>query len=330
MRSRASSLRAVAFVALVLAVAFALHAAIAAGLRRIDTSGFGATNRLVNGRINAEVIVTGSSRALVHYDSRLLAAATGLTTYNLGRNGSQTDLQVAVLKTYLRHNTPPRLLIHNLDLYSFVTTREIYDPAQYLPYLDQADVYAAVARVHPEAWKWKHVPLYGYVVPDLRFTWMRGLQRLAGFEPPEDHRDGFVARDRVWTDDFEKFRRDHPAGIHTPIEPQGVRDVEEILTVARAHGVPVLLVYSPEFFAIQPLETNRRHVFDQFGRLAARHGALFWDFSDSGISRQRDYFYNSQHLNRNGATAFSRELGRRLRAAGFLVAGEAAARTTQL
>lgn len=315
--SRRLWLRAPLFCASVLLGALALHIAITAGLRRITTSNFGATNRLVNGTINAELIVTGSSRALVHYDPRILASATGLTTYNLGRNGSQTDLQVALLKTYLQHNAPPRLLIHNLDLYAFVTSREIYDPVQYLPYLNEPALYAAVRRTYPDAWKWKYVPLYGYVVPDARFTWMLGLRRLAGFEPAEDHRDGFVPRDREWTDDFEQFRRAHPDGVRTAVEAQGIRDLEEIITIAHDHRIPLLLVYSPEFAAIQPLETNRRAIFDRFRALAVRHGVPFWDFSAEPLSAQRAAFYNSQHLNRAGASAFSFELGERLKAAGF-------------
>ena len=304
--------RLVAFFALIGALVFALDLAIDLGLRRITTSSFGATNRVVQGAVNAEILVTGSSRALVHYDPRVLSAQTGLRTFNLGRNGSQTDLQLSVLKTYLDHNTAPRLLIHNLDLYSFATSHEIYDPAQYLPYLDEPALYDAVSRVYPDAWKWKHLPLYGYLVADLRFTWLLGLKRMVGLNPPEDHIDGFVARPWSWTGDFEKFRRDHPHGIRTAIEPQGVRDLEALLALARERGIRVLLVYSPEYHEIQPLQLNRERIFTKFRELSARYGATLWDFSDSPLSRSQQFFYNSQHLNADGAHAFSQELARRL------------------
>ena len=69
--------------------------------------------------------------------------------------------------------------------------------------------------------------------------------------------------------------------------------------------------------AIQPWETNRRVIFDHFKRLAERHAVPLWDFSDSEISHRRAYFYNSQHLNRDGARAFSLDLAGRLRKSGF-------------
>ena len=118
------------FVFIVLTL-FAFHQLIHFGLRRIETGGFGVTNRIVSGRVNAEIVISGSSRAFNHYDPRIIKAITGRSTFNIGRNGSQTDMQVAILKTYLQHNASPKLVIHNLDSFSFVTTKEIYDPAQY-------------------------------------------------------------------------------------------------------------------------------------------------------------------------------------------------------
>jgi hypothetical protein len=304
--------RALLFVSLLIAGVAALDVVITAGLRQIRTGGFGATNRLVNGGINADIVITGSSRALVHYDPRVIEATTGLRTYNLGRNGSQTDMQLAVLKTYLQHNTRPRLLIHNLDLYSFVTSHEIYDPAQYLPYLDQPAIYAGVRRVYPDAWKWKYLPLYGYIVADMRFTWIAGLKRLVGLEPAESHFNGFVPRHLSWTGEFDAFVRQNPAGADTPVEPAGVRDVEEILELCRAHGIPALLVYSPEYAGIHPLQRNREEIFARFAAISDRYGVPLLDYSGSEISRHQRYFYNSQHLNADGARVFSFDLGGRL------------------
>lgn len=309
--------RALSFGGLVFALALTLHTTILTGFRRIRTSEIGATNRVMRGEIDARIVITGSSRAQVHYDPRILGDVTGLKTYNLGQNAAHSDLQLAMLKTYLRHNPAPRVLVHNLDLHSFVTSHEIYDPARYLPHLHEEAIYAVVSRAYPDVWKWKYLPLYGYAVPDNRFTWMRGLLRVAGIESEEDTFDGFAPRALSWNEDFANFRQTHPAGIHTSVERQGMRDLEELVTVAQSAGATVIFVYSPEFVAIQPWETNRRVIFDHFKRLAERHAVPLWDFSDSEISHRRAYFYNSQHLNHDGARAFSLDLAGRLRKSGF-------------
>ena len=95
--------RLAAFFALLALLVFATHAAITHGLRSTRTSQFGTLNRVMDGEVNADIVITGSSRAVVHYDPRVIEKATGLTAFNLGRNGSQTDMQVAFFKAYLKH-----------------------------------------------------------------------------------------------------------------------------------------------------------------------------------------------------------------------------------
>jgi hypothetical protein len=307
-------LRILAFFALVVASALVLDRLITLGLRRIRTSEFGVINAVLSGRVNADIVISGSSRALVHYDPRILAEATGMAVYNIGRNGAQTDTQVAFLKAYLEHNRKPSLVVHNLDPYSFATTHEVYNPVQFLPYLDEDALYDALARIEPRAWRWKYIPLYGYAVEDMRFGWVTGLKSLLGTMPKEDHVLGYTPQERTWTDAFDRFRAANPDGVTFEIEPAGVADMEELIRLCHDAGIALLLVFSPEYSEAQGLENNRSEIFARFKDLAALHGIPFWDYSDSDLSRAQDCFYNSQHLNARGATLFSRELGARLAA----------------
>jgi len=79
----------------------------------------------------------------------------------------------------------------------------------------------------------------------------------------------------------------------------------------------VILVLSPEHAAVRPLQLNRAAILAEIADLAASSGAPFWDFSESPLCLDRSNFYNSQHLNAAGADAFTRELARRLFAAGY-------------
>lgn len=301
--------RIVAFFVLLVVLIFAVGSMVDAGIRRINTSGFGVWNRIVDGTINAEVVITGSSRALTHYDAPLLQALTGRSVYNIGLNGSQTDMQVARLKSYLANNAPPRMVVHNLDLFSFQVSRGgVYDPGQYVPYLRDPYIYEALQRVNPEIWKSKTLPLYGYVVEDLRFNWVLGLRGLVGFQPAEDHFQGFKPRDTEWTGDFERFRAANPEGVRFSVDPDGIAAMEDLLAVCRKRNIPVLLVYSPEYYEMQLMTSNRGEIFERFGRLAAEPGVHLLDFSKSKVSFDRSNFYNSQHLNVRGAASFTREL----------------------
>ena len=258
------------------------------GLRRTGTAAFGVFNRIVDGQINAAILVTGSSRALTHFDPRIIEHETGRTTYNIGINGSQIDMQVAVFKTYLRHNAKPSLLVHSLDSYTFVTSHGgVYFPGQYLPYLNEPDIYDALDRIDPDTWKAKYLPLYGYAVQDMNFTWAKGLGALLGWRPAEDRHLGFQPRHAMWTDDFERFKQSSHGAVRFEIEAAGIRQLDELLRLCQAERIPVLLVYSPVYSEMQALETNRGEIFARFGELAGRYGATLWDYSRSPVSSRK-------------------------------------------
>src|SRR5262249_44115240 len=52
----------------------------------------------------------------------------------------------------------------------------------------------------------------------------------------------------------------------------------------------------------------------RFDELTHRFGASVWDYSSSPTSARRENFYNSQHLNAEGAMIFSNDLAERLAA----------------
>ncbi len=306
--------RLLVFGALVFVLAAGFDRLVSSGLHRIHTSKFGSFNRVVAGEVNADVIINGSSRALTHYDPRVINRTTGLTAYNLGMNGTQSDVQAAILKTYLRHNRAPKLVIQNLEAFSFEATRpgEIYDPGFYLPYLDEPDLYPALCRIDPAVWRWKHIPLYGYAVEDMRFTWIGGVLGWLGYNGREDYIEGFTPRALAWTGDFEHFRSRVRNGVTYRIERRGVEALLDIVRTCQARNIPLILVFSPEYREMQELERNRPEIIAQFQRMARQFGIEFWDYSDSPLCLSRDNFYNSQHLNAHGAEAFSRDLARRL------------------
>ncbi len=183
----------------------------------------------------------------------------------------------------------------------------LYFAAQYIPYLNEPALYDALVSIDPDMWKARRLPLYGYAVHDMSFTWWLGLRGLAGWNPPEDRYLGFQPRYAAWSGEFSDFKDHQQRGVTFDIEPQGVKDLEALLELSRAQGIPVLLVYSPVYTEMQALETNRAAIFERFRTIAARYGVPLWDYSSSSLSQSHDNFVNSQHLNASGAARFSQQ-----------------------
>jgi hypothetical protein len=313
--TRKGAFRIASFFILASVIAVALNAAINFGLKRITVSKFGALNRVMSGQVNADILINGSSRALSHYDPRILQNLTGRSAYNIGQNASQIDFELAFLKTYLDHNPKkPGLVIQNLDLFSFETTKkgELYDPGLYVPYMDDSNLYDFIRQKEPDAWKTRYLPLYGYAVEDMRFTWVWGLLRCAGVQGPEDYYQGFNPRPATWNADFEHFRAGNEGGVSYRVEPEGIHCLEELITLCKKNGIQIILVYSPEYCEMQKLETNRKEIMGKFHEISEQLKVPFWDYSDSSISSERNYFNNSEHLNVEGAEVFSQDLAQRL------------------
>ena len=301
------------FFGMMVAVVLAANTLISSGLREIKTSSYGAWNQLMQGRVNADVIISGSSRAAYHYDPRTIESVTNRTAFNIGRAGTQTDVQLAVLKAYLEHNRKPALVVHNLDAFTFVTSRQIYDPALYVPYLGDPEIYEPLHRIDPNIAKSRYIPLYGYAVEDMNFTWIEGLKALFGVSPKQDYFLGFSPRDMKWTDDFNKFRADNPHGVGFAVEPTGVQALEQLIEVCRENQIPLVFVYSPEYSGMQQITSDRAEIFAKFRDLSSRYHVPLWDYSDWKYDNDRDLFYNSQHLNATGAALFSEDLASRLK-----------------
>jgi hypothetical protein len=188
--------------------------------------------------------------------------------------------------------------------------------------LDEPEIYQTLRQINPEVWKWKYLPLYGYAVEDMRMTWFLGFRQALGLGPkPESPLFGFVPRNSSWSGEFSAFAASHPAGVNVDIDPRAMADLEQMAVICHNRGIQLILVYSPEYLPMQKLVINRPQIFARFNEIAKSAGVPLWDYSDSEISKNQQLFSNSQHLNRQGAEAFSRDLAGRL--AGYLKSPEA-------
>lgn len=301
------------FFAVLVALGLGLNAIITYGLWHVETGQYGVSNRLMRGRINTRVVINGSSRALSGFDPSIIQGTTGLSAYNIGRNGSQTDMQLAVLNAYLEHNQKPEIVIQSLDVFSFEKTREVYNPAQYVPYLSDDALWKPLRRINPSIWKSRYVPLYGYVVDDMSMSWILGLRALVGWSPREDYFLGFNPRTLRWTDEFKNFKASNPNGVSWPVDDEGRESLEELIRVCRDKRIQLIFVYPPEYVGIQNLSNNRAEVFAYFNELSSKYNVPFWDYSSWRHAADTEFFQNSQHLNERGAEVFSMDLAAQLK-----------------
>jgi sugar/nucleoside kinase (ribokinase family) len=138
------------------------------------------------------------------------------------------------------------------------------------------------------------------------------FQGLRGNCEKESLKAGYSAQEVPWRLDFDSYKAAHPFGVTVQVTPAGLQAVRGILELCKEKGIPVVLVYPPEYIENQALTRNRAEVFKNFEEMAAEYGVPFWNYSDAPLCSEKRCFYNSQHLNADGARQFSQDCGKRL------------------
>jgi hypothetical protein len=126
----------------------------------------------------------------------------GVKTYNLGMDGYNFYMQYYRGRAFVRRNRLPRMIILSLDFGTLDTLRYLYNPSQFLAYLDDKDV--ATATKAYEGFNW-----YDYAVPLVRYSGyehvitesLRSLFRLHPGKP--DRYKGYENGDVPWNGDLE-------------------------------------------------------------------------------------------------------------------------------
>jgi hypothetical protein len=266
---------------------------------------------MLAGQINAQILVVGNSRAENGFDPRIIQDITGKKTFNLAWPGSGLPLQLAFLKTYLRHNQKPKYLIQEVNVRSLQNgSNQLYETASLLLLVHEPDLFGALAAIDPAFVRHRYVPLSGVNATKGVDVAVRGL---LGRERREELFEGFMPIDQEWSKELGIFKREHPYGIEYGTDGPGRGALKQTLDLCRQLHIGVVLVCTPEYCERQALVRNRALVFDIIKRTASDFGIQFWDYSADPLCRSTNWFWNSIHLNHRGATEFSKRIGQRLR-----------------
>lgn len=269
-----------------------------------------------SGKIDADVLILGSSRALLHYDCRVLEKAFfGKSCYTAGMDGGFVRSQLALLKVYLKYNKAPEIAIVDTDRIVLnragrETVPPLYNPAQYLPYLHEQAVRRFFCAAEPSCRQLRWIPLYSVAFYGKAF-WQPALMSFITPHAPMRER-GFYPDYKKWDESFDVFKSQHRAGVFDAIDTEGLKTLQQIFDELKARGTRVVAVHSPEYYDLQKITINYLQAADTLRSFAARNHVLYWDFTSLRINRQTRYFKNSRHLNFDGAQIFSNLLAKRL------------------
>ncbi|GAA4462586.1 hypothetical protein GCM10023093_09470 [Nemorincola caseinilytica] len=283
-----------------------------AGLQRSRSFLYAEWNDLFAGRIQADMLFMGSSRSWVHFSPQIMDSALGVNTYNLGLDGTPLDLQFERLKIYLRYNKMPKYIVQEVGLNTAMSrSKELPHYEQFLPYLADTAMWRIYSSMYPGvSVADRFFPLYKYnnQLPLIK----EGIMSYLGRGVKAVKYKGYEGRLLTWDNAFDEMVRQNPNGMSLAIEPEAIALLNEYVQFCKDNGVRLILVYSPCYYEATAFIKNMDQVMGVLRDMSVKYEVPLLDHTHTYIDSNKAYFYNSQHLNKQGSELFSRMLAQQI------------------
>lgn len=264
-------------------------------------------NDVLEGKINSDLLIYGSSRAWVNISPEILGKKLHTTTYNLGIDGHNFWLQNLRHKQLLKFNKKPKTIIYVVDIITLQQNTELFNYEQFFPYMLWNNYFKNT--ILPK----NDIQNFEFSLPLLRYSGRYKAIRTA-FEMalypeknPVQRIRGYQGQELSWNKDLEKAEK-KLGSINAVLSAKVIKKFEYFLQECKKDKINVILVYSPEFIEGQKFIENKKDIIMIYNKLSKKYEIPFYDFSGDKMCSNRNLFYNSTHMNKIGAEQFSNQL----------------------
>lgn len=314
----------IAFTVVTFLTLFCVDSVISNGLKKSETKHFNNLTQINQGKLNVDLIVNGSSKALVQIDPIIIDSVLGITSYNLGLDGSPFIPQKAQYELYRMKNKKPKIIVQIVSNGTLRSLQEGFNlPIKFAPYLNVPEVKDMMILTSSFSYLDYNIPMLKYsgkpyeiILGGLSFVDIQVLKTtdIKGYAPndlswPESKHDSLDVSSN--TNEQANSEINNNIETFTTLDSISCDHFERFLSQCYKDNIIVFLVYPPiyedDFKSIKHLE--------YYHKVAQENNAHFLNYSkDPVLAFDRQYFYNSQHLNLEGATLFTNKLANDIKA----------------
>lgn len=282
---------------------------ITGGLKKSNMVIYDKFTKIFNGSINADVIINGNSKSYVQLSPLVIDSVLDLNSYNLGMDGNDFVVQKLQYDLYEEKNEIPKIIIQAVD---FGTMRkaegELYNYIRFAPYLDIKEVKNTTKLYDGFTTVDYNLPLFKYSGQPLEV--IDGLlSRFNMHIAPSNLEKGYLQKNLTWDGSFEKFKEKYKHGVERVLDKNTCDVFEDYIKECKHKNIKLFLVYTPVYHEFIPYDLSRQILFDYLNEVSKKYDVPFLDYSEDELIFEKNYFFNSQHLNKEGSELFSKKLG---------------------
>lgn len=298
------------FIVPIIAILYPVDLFLSNYLKKSNTHAFGeysVWNDLIEGNINSEIVIYGSSRAWVGINPNLIGKELNKKVYNLGIDGHNFWLQYLRHQILLKYNKKPRHIIVSIDPFTFERREDLYNKDQFLPYLLYNNNF------HQSLKPYKGYSTTYYYIPCLRFIGRTKAVNAAfgSLIKPNTNEagrvNGFKAINTKWNKDLEKAIQKikfYKIDFHKPT----IRLFKRFIKECKEENIKLIFIYTPEHMLGQEFIKEKKLLMNLMNEITSKNNIPFIDYSKDSICSDKKYFYNSNHLNKLGSEKFTIKL----------------------
>lgn len=259
----------------------------------IDHAKSGATfkNKYICDRTSEDILIMGSSRGVHHYDPRIIQDSLGMTCYNCAYDGCGSITAYGLLIILTEHYTP-KVIIYDVQP-SFDYLKADKDNSKYLGALkyfyDRDGIDSLFIKINPaEQWKMKSW-MYRLNSTSIQLVSEFLMNRNETFQ-------GYMPRARKMNYEPEIDEKRQELNV----DPLKMECFHRIVNICKSRGIKLIFSASPSYKKTDDYE------YDLAKEVAKKNGIPFvTHYCDTTINCNKDYFYDSVHMNETGATEFT-------------------------
>ena len=291
------------FLAIIYALAWGLDYTISRGLYEMDDYRFISWREMLDGNIDADVVILGNSRALSHFEPWTIDSVCQLSAYNLGIGGYPINVELIKYHCYLLFNNNPRYIVHQVDYATMhmISAPHQHQSEQFLPLIYNNTMREELARVG-YTWKDLYIPLYRYW--GYQMVIKNGLLEASGlkhyvFDPS---RQGHHYERGAW-DGTVLSRMDT---IKATMDTTAMRLFENYMQKCTEEGIKVILVNSPTYVGANNKTIGLDKVNAYFDSIAEVYNTVYWNYNENyPLCNDTANFCVSVHMNPEATHQFS-------------------------
>ncbi|MFH6994844.1 hypothetical protein [Flavobacterium sp. FlaQc-48] len=300
-------------VVITLIIAFFIQYLSDRGFRNLKNSQYNDWQNIVEGKINSDIIINGSSRGFVGYNPVIIGNKLHLTCFNLSFNAGGYNLQQAKFDIYLKSNKPPKLIIQNIDLAHFQKNTELPDEWQFYPIIYNKSIDSLLMKFDENITYLKVFPLLKYnqnfklleegIVANFSNSVKKNSKTILGYCP----------QDRLFKVDYHNLKKFSNIDVKAKneLEIERLHEMFNFYNSRLDKNAKMVFIWMPEYKLrlTKSFDLKRASIVEELNLIQKKYkNFIFIDMAYDEMSNHSEYYYDTFHLNEVGSTIFSKKI----------------------